>query len=72
MLQAGGSDARQQLLAADTATALLNPGAAMLWACIAETANEGRAVSSVAAFGSAVVATASTIAGALFASAFGV
>ena len=71
VLQAGGDDARQQLLASTTmATALLNPGAAMLWACVIETVTEGDA-SSAAAFATSVVAAASSIAGALFASAFG-
>ena len=71
VLQAGGDDARQQLLATEMATAMLNPGAAMLWACVTETATEG-GVSSSAAYATALVAAASTIAGALFASAFGV
>lgn len=71
VLQAGGADARQQLLSStDLATALLNPGASMLWACVTEAATEGDASSAVA-FGTTLVAAASTIAGALFASTFG-
>ena len=68
--RAGGDDGRRQLLAADLASALLNPGASMLWACVTE-AVEGD-VSSAVAFGTTLVAKASTIAGALFASAFGI
>ena len=49
------------------ATALLSPGAAQLWAVVVEAA-EG-SVASPAAFGQALVAIASTIAGALFANA---
>ena len=71
LLQAGGAEARRQLLSASMATALLNPGVAMTWAAVVETINDGDA-SSATAFGSALVATASTVAGALFASAFGV
>ena len=59
------------MLASDVATAMLNPGAAMLWACVTETATEGD-VSSAAAFGTALVAAASTVSGALFASALGI
>ena len=71
VLQAGGDDARQQLLTTTTmATALLDPGASMLWACVTETATEG-GVASAAAFATALTAAASTIAGALFASTFG-
>ena len=51
------------------AVALLQPAAAQLWACVTEAADSS--VPSAAAFGQAVVAGASTIAGALFASAFG-
>ena len=55
----------------DMATALLDPGASMLWACVTETATQG-SVSSAATFGTALIAAASTMAGAFFASAFGV
>ena len=72
VLQVGGDDARRRLLSTtEMATALLDPGASMLWACVTETATQG-SVSSAATFGTALVATASTMAGALFASAFGV
>ena len=73
VLQAGGAEARQQLLTSlDMATALLEPGAAMLWACVTETATTEASASSVAAFTAALEGAASTVAGALFASAFGV
>ena len=71
VLQAGGNDARQQLLAMDMATAMLNPGASMLWACVTEAAFEGD-VSSADVFGTTLVTAASTIAGAQFASAIGI
>ena len=54
-------------LSTDMATALLSPGAAQLWAVVEEAA-EG-SVALPAAFGQALVAIASTIAGALFANA---
>ena len=71
VLQAGGAEARRRLLSTSMATAMLNPGVAMTWGCVVETISDGDA-SSIGAFSSALVATASTIAGALFASAFGV
>ena len=70
VLQSGDRAAQQRLLATDMATALLTPAAAQLWAVIVEVAVEG-SVSDAAMFGAAVVSGASTIAGVLFASAFG-
>ena len=70
VLQAGGNDARRRLLTTDMATAMLSPGASMLWACVTDAAFEGD-VSSVEAFGTTLVTAASTIAGAQFASAIG-
>ena len=71
VLQAGGEDARRKLLAEPMAAVLLTPGAAMVWACVVETVTEADA-SSVSTLLSQLVATASSIAGTLFASAFGV
>ena len=70
VLQAGGETVRQRILAADMATAVYSPGAAQLWACAIEAAESE--ISSVAAYCAAVTDAASTIAGALFASALGI
>ena len=70
VLQAGGSDARQQLLAADATVALASPGAAQLWACCLE-ACEGE-VASVEALATAITAGCAAVAGVLFANAIGV
>ena len=70
VLQSGDEAAQRRLLATDMATALLTPAAAQLWAVVVEAAVEGD-VPNAAAFGAAVEAGASTIAGVLFASAFG-
>ena len=64
--------AAETVRSVDMATALLNPGASMLWACVTETATTEGSASSVAAFTAALEGAASTVAGALFASAFGV
>ena len=53
------------------ANVLITPGAAMVWACVLETITEADA-SSVTTLLSEIVATASSIAGTLFASAFGI
>ena len=66
VLQAGGDGEIRRLLAVPIGGALLHPGAAQLWACAVDAAE---VASSVAMFYSTVNNTASTIAGALFASA---
>ena len=66
VLQAGGDGEIRRLLAVPIGGALLHPGAAQLWACAVDAAE---VASSVAIFCSTVNNTASTIAGALFASA---
>ena len=71
VLQAGGSDARQQLLAADATVALASPGAAQLWACCLEACEEGE-VASVEALATAITSGCAAVAGLLFANAFGV
>jgi hypothetical protein len=70
VLQAGGSDARQQLLAASATVALASPGAAQLWACCLE-ACEGE-VASVEALATAITAGCAAVAGLLLANAIGV
>ena len=70
VLQSGGDAAHRRLIATDMARALLTPAAAQLWAVVVEAAVEGD-VPNAAAFGEAVEAGASTIAGALLVSAFG-
>ena len=69
VLQAGGAERRRQLLAADAAVALANPGTAQLWASCLE-AMEGE-VESVQALMGDVVNGCSAIAAVLFASAVG-
>ena len=66
VLQAGGDGEIRRLLAVPIGGALLHPGAAQLWVCAVDAAE---VASSVAMFYSTVNNTASTIAGALFASA---
>ena len=70
VLQAGSSDARQQLLAANATVALASPGAAQLWACCLE-ACEGE-VASVEALATAITAGCAAVAGLLLANALGV
>ena len=68
LLQAGTSEEQRGLLAVPMATALLRPSLSMLWACVIEQAEAG--AQNVTAFGEANIKFASSIAGALFASAF--
>lgn len=69
ILQAGGADARRQLLAGGMLTALAHPGAAQLWASALEAA-EGE-VQSVETLCIAVTEGCSAIAAVLFTSALG-
>ena len=69
LFQAGGDAAQQQLLTTDMASALLIPGVAHLWGCVVEAA-EGD-VRTVDSFADTLHDTTSAVAGALFASAFG-
>ena len=69
VLQAGGADARRQLLASHALLALANPGGAQLWACVLEAAEAE--VTSVRELASAVVVACAAMAGVLFASSLG-
>ena len=68
LLQAGGDGYRQQLLNATMGVALLNAGAAALWACCVEALEQLDSGRSVAAFATSLLDTASNMAGAMFAS----
>jgi hypothetical protein len=70
VLQAGGAEARQRLLATPMLAALVTPGAAQLWASALE-ATEGD-VTSAAAVASALINACSAIAAVLFAAAIGI
>ena len=69
LLQAGGDDYRRQLLNANLGAALLNAGAAALWACSVEASEQLSSGRSVSAFATSLLDTASNVAGAMFASA---
>ena len=69
VLQAGGAEARRQLLDADALHALATPSAAFLWATSLEATED--TVSSVSTMATAIVKSCSDIAAVLFASALG-
>ena len=70
VLQEGDATTRRALLHSNMLTALINPGAAYLWASCVERSEGG--VESVEAFATAVIASCSDVASVLFASAMGV
>ena len=70
VLQAGGVEARRQLLDANAPVALATPSAAFLWASSVEASESG--TPSVAVLAAAIVKSCSEIAAVLFASAMGV
>lgn len=70
VLQAGGAEARSQLLDTSLIVALASPSAAQLWACVTEAILEGEAgVGNAASLMNQVVTTASAVASAIFTSA---
>ena len=69
VLQAGGAEARRQLLDADALHALATPSAAFLWATSLEATED--TVSSVSTMATAIVKSCSDIAAVLFESALG-
>jgi hypothetical protein len=69
VLQEGDATTRRALLHSNMLTALINPGAAYLWASCVERSEGG--VESVEAFATAVIASCSDVASVLFASAMG-
>jgi hypothetical protein len=70
VLQEGDATTRHALLHSNMLTALVNPGAAYLWASCVER-SEGGGVESVEAFATDVIASASDVSSVLFASAMG-
>jgi len=70
VLQEGDATTRHALLRSNMLTALINPGAAYLWASCVER-SEGGGVESVDAFATDVIASCSDVASVLFASAMG-
>ena len=66
VLQAGDAAERRAILETTMATAIVNTGAAMLWACVTDAVTDSGQMESASSFGLDLIERASTVASALF------